>query len=126
MDLPPTLADQGLACRPMTMLDADECLRVTAAQELHDLGSVEIELADIIAEWQRPSFSVEDSTIAVFDGPLMVGYGEVSGAGRGEAAVDPSYAGRGIGTFLAELDAGCGPTPWLCLPTDACLSRITR
>lgn len=102
MHLPAHLTALGLTSRPMTKADAEECFRVTAAQERHDLGSVEIELADIIAEWQRPSFDIEASTIAVFDGTKMVGYAEISGGERGEAAVDPAYAGRGIGTFLAQ------------------------
>jgi GNAT superfamily N-acetyltransferase len=72
-----------------------------AAQELHDLGTVEIEEADVVGDWQRPSFDVPASTVGVFDGNRLVAYAEVGGHGRGDAAVHPQYRGRGIGTALA-------------------------
>ncbi|MGL5825443.1 MAG: GNAT family N-acetyltransferase [Nocardioides sp.] len=101
MTLSPALAAQGLSARALVGSDAQAVYDVMAAQERHDLGAVEIELADIVADWQRPSFDVSDSTVGVFDGPVLVGYAEVSGAGRGDAAVRPAYRGRGIGSFLA-------------------------
>ena len=72
-----------------------------AAQEIVDLGEAMIEEADIVADWQRSSFDIAASTIGVFDGGRLVGYAEVSGSGRGDAAVDPEYRGRGLGTALA-------------------------
>jgi GNAT superfamily N-acetyltransferase len=72
-----------------------------AAQELVDVGEVVIEEADIVGDWQRPSFSVSDSTIGVLDEGRLVAYAEVSGDERGDAAVHPSHRGRGIGTALA-------------------------
>ena len=41
------------------------------------------------------------STVGVFDGDRLVAYGEVGTGGRGDAAVDPAYRGRGIGTAIA-------------------------
>jgi GNAT superfamily N-acetyltransferase len=73
-----------------------------AAQETHDIGEAAIEEADIVGDWQRPSFDVSASTIGFFDGDRLVGYGEVSGPWHGDAAVHPDYRGRGIGTAIAQ------------------------
>jgi mycothiol synthase len=83
------------------MPDARAVFEVMAAQEEHDTGRVEIEEADIVGDWQRPSFDVSGSTLGVFDGERLVAYGEVGGAQRSDAAVDPAYRGRGLGTALA-------------------------
>ena len=102
MDLPPGLTKLGLTARPLTESDAEAVFAAMAKQEVHDIGSVQIELADIVADWRRPSFDIEGSTIGIFEGLDLIGYGEISGAGRGDAAVVPSARGRGIGTFLAQ------------------------
>jgi GNAT superfamily N-acetyltransferase len=92
----------GLTARPLTMSDAHAVYEVMALQEQADIGKVEIEAADIIGDWQKPSFDVEASTVGVFDGDRLVAYAEVSKSGRGDAAVDPAYRRRGIGTLLAD------------------------
>ncbi|WP_246142751.1 GNAT family N-acetyltransferase [Nocardioides rubriscoriae] len=92
----------GLSTRPLDPSDATAVFETIAAQERHDLGTVEIEEADIVGDWQRPSFDVAASTVGVFDGDLMVGYAEFSGPDRGDAAVRPEHRGRGIGTWLAR------------------------
>ena len=91
----------GLSSRPLTMADARAVFEVIAAQEQEDIGSVEIEEADIVADWQRPSFDVSASTVGVFDGDRLVAYAEVGTDGRGDAAVRPEHRGRGLGTRLA-------------------------
>jgi GNAT superfamily N-acetyltransferase len=96
MDLP-----DELVARPLVPADAAAVTAVMAAQELEDVGEVVIEEADIVGDWQRPSFSVSDSTIGVFHGDRLVGYAEVNGEDRGDAAVHPDYRGQGIGTELA-------------------------
>ena len=96
MELP-----DGLTARPLVMSDARAVFEVMAAQEVHDIGSVEIEEADIVGDWQQPSFDVSASTVGVFDGDRLVGYGEVGGDQRADAAVHPAYRGRGIGTAVA-------------------------
>jgi mycothiol synthase len=96
MDLP-----DGLTARPLAMADARAVFEVMAAQEQHDIGTVEIEEADIVGDWQRPSFDVAASTIGVFDGDRLVAYGEVGGDQRSDAAVHPAYRGRGLGTAIA-------------------------
>jgi mycothiol synthase len=99
--LPTEVSADGLTSRPLQMDDARAVFEVMAAQEQADLGKVEIEEADIVGDWQRPSFDVAASTVGVFDGETLVAYAEVAQAGRGDAAVHPSYRRRGIGTALA-------------------------
>ncbi|MFN8192810.1 MAG: GNAT family N-acetyltransferase [Nocardioidaceae bacterium] len=99
---PLTDLPDGLSARALAPGDATAVFEVMAAQQQHDLGRVEIEEADIVGDWQRPSFDVGASTVGVFDGDTMVAYAEVGLAGRGDAAVHPSYGGRGIGTALAR------------------------
>jgi len=92
----------GLTTRPLVPTDARAVFEVMAAQEQADIGEVAIEEADIVGDWQRPSFDVSASTIGFFDGGRLVGYGEVSGTWHGDAAVHPDYRGRGIGTRIAR------------------------
>jgi GNAT superfamily N-acetyltransferase len=82
--------------------DATAVFELIAAQQADDIGEVVIEAADIVSDWQRPSFDISDSTIGVFDADRLVAYAELSGADRSDAAVDPAYRGRGIGTSLAH------------------------
>lgn len=99
---PALVVPADLSTRPLAPGDEPAVTRVMAAQELADVGEVVIEEADIVADWRRPSHDVSARTLGVFDGDLLVGYAETSAHGRGDAAVDPAYRGRGIGTFLAH------------------------
>ena len=91
----------GLTSRILDTDDAQAVYEVAAAQEQSDIGKVEIELADIVGDWSRPSWDVATHTIGVFDGDRMVAYGEITGHDRGDAAVHPDYRRRGIGTSIA-------------------------
>jgi len=91
----------GLTHRPLTRADAHAVYEVMAASELAVLGEIVIEEADIVSDWSRPSFDIAASTVGVFAGPELVGYAEISGPGRADAAVHPDHLGRGIGTALA-------------------------
>jgi GNAT superfamily N-acetyltransferase len=93
---------EGLTTRPLVPTDARAVYEVMAAQEKADIGEVAIEEADIVGDWQRPSFDVSASTIGFFEGDQLVGYGEVSGPWHGDAAVHPDRRGRGIGTRIAQ------------------------
>ncbi len=91
----------GLRSGPMTMADLGAAFAVAAAEQAHDLGRVDVEEADFVSDWQRPSFDLATSTIGVWDGDQLVAYAELLGPGRGEAGVHPTYRRRGIGTALA-------------------------
>lgn len=97
LDLP-----DGYSQRALALTDAAAVTALMAAQELHDTGEVAIEEADIVADWQRPSYDVTQSSVGVFAGDTLVGYAEIAGGDRGDAAVHPDHRGRGIGTALAH------------------------
>ncbi|KRF20004.1 GCN5 family acetyltransferase [Nocardioides sp. Soil797] len=91
---------EGLTSRPLTLDDAQAVTDVMAADEVAAIGEAQIELADIVSDWQRPSFDIGASTVGVFDGDRLVGYAEHGGHDRAEASVHPDRQGRGIGTWL--------------------------
>jgi mycothiol synthase len=97
LDLPP-----GLTARPLTTADAAAVTAVIAAQELHDVGEVVIEEADIVADWQRPGYDVPEHAVGILQGDTLVAYSEHTYDDRGDAAVHPDHRGRGIGTQLAR------------------------
>ena len=92
---------EGYTSRPLTAADSRAVFEVMAAQEKHDVGSVEIEEADIVADWQRPGYVVEDHGVGVLHDGVLVAYAEHVRHDRGDAAVHPDYRGRGLGTALA-------------------------
>lgn len=91
----------GLEQRPLHHGDAGAVAALIGAQELHDIGEVAIEEADVVADWQRPSYDVPSSTVGVFDGGELVAYAELAFPDRGFVAVRPDHRGRGLGTALA-------------------------
>lgn len=99
------LALDGYVVRPLEPGDARAAWEVYAANEEQAIGTVEIEEADIVADWQRPSFDLATQSIGVFeptdDGERLVGAAEVYLGRRADAAVHPEFQGRGIGTALA-------------------------
>jgi len=98
----PMTLPTGYAERPLVLADAAAVTRVMAANELATVGEVVIELADIVSEWQRPSFDVSARTVGVVDADGdLVGYAECSGGSRADAAVHPDHWGGGLGTALA-------------------------
>ncbi len=96
----PALAE-GLTARPLTIADAQAVLEAVAAEELVDLGEVDISLEDLLSDWQRPSYDITTSTVGVFDDGRLVAYGDVAGPDHAYAAVHPDHQGRGIGTAIA-------------------------
>ena len=72
------------------------------AEELHDVGTVDVDLDDVVSEWQRPSYDVATSSLGVFDGDRLVAYADLVHADFGYTGVLPAERGRGIGTALAD------------------------
>jgi GNAT superfamily N-acetyltransferase len=95
----------GLTSRPLRLSDSGAVTAVMAASEVAVLGRALIEEAYLLGDWNRPSFDIGASTVGVFEAgpePQLVGYAEISGEARGDAAVHPDHLGRGIGTWLAQ------------------------
>jgi mycothiol synthase len=91
----------GLTTRPLTVDDARGVVEAVAAEEMADLGAVDVTLEDLLSDWQRPSYDITASTVGVFDGDRLVAYGDVAGPDHAYAAVHPDHRGRGIGTVIA-------------------------
>lgn len=101
----------GWQIRPLRLDDAAAVAAAMAASELHDTGEVSIEEADIVGDWQRPSFDVGASTIGMFaPAGELAAYAEYQGHDRYDATVRPPYRGRGLGTALAR---------WVCARASA-------
>jgi mycothiol synthase len=87
--------------RPLRADDAQAVTDLMAACELHDIGEVQIELEDIVGDWQRPSFDLAAESLGVYDeAGRLVAYGELFRARRAEVYVRPEERGRGIGSAL--------------------------
>lgn len=95
----------GLSARPLDPSASRAVFELMAAAERRDIGTVEIEEADLVADWGRPSFDLAASSVGVHEGEgpdaPLIGYAELSSATRADAAVHPEHRRRGIGTALA-------------------------
>lgn len=99
---PPTALPDGLTTRALRRGDERAVFEVIAAQELLDTGEIAIDVSDLHADWSRPSHDLAARSVAVLDGEEIVGYVELAGRDRADAAVHPDHRGRGIGTWLAQ------------------------
>ncbi len=100
--IPATDVPVPYTARPLRLDDAQSVVDVMSAYEQRVIGEVLIEVADIQADWLRPSTDLERLSTGVLDGGRMVGWGEVSLDERCHAFVHPDHWGRGIGTALAR------------------------
>ena len=97
----PSALPAGLTHRPLTLADTTAVYELMAAEQLQTIGRVDLDEADIVADWSRPSHDLATHTVGVVDGDRIVAYAEIVGANRADAAVHPDHHGRGIGTWLA-------------------------
>jgi mycothiol synthase len=91
---------EPLTSRPLTFADLAATTEIVAASEEADIGQVFVEIEDVKADWQRPSFDLETESVGILDGDRLVAVGEVFKARRAEAYVHPKHRGRGIGAAL--------------------------
>ena len=94
----------GLTARPLTLDDAAAVTELIVAEELHDVGQVDVTVDGVVSEWQLPSYDIGSSTLGVFDGDRLVAYADLVYPDFGYTGVLPTERGRGLGTALA---------PWL-------------
>ncbi len=92
----------SLTSRPLTLDDAEAVTALITAEELHDVGTVDVDLDDVVSEWQRPSYDLATSSLGVFDGDRLVAYADLVHADFGYTGVLPAERGRGIGSALAD------------------------
>ncbi|GAA2499737.1 hypothetical protein GCM10009858_42560 [Terrabacter carboxydivorans] len=104
--LPTTAAH--LTTRPLTRRDAAAVTALMASCELHDVGEVLIEEADIVGDWQRPAFDLATQSVGVLDGDRLVAYAEVFKGRWADGAVAPDHRGRGLGTALSHWTRAVG------------------
>ena len=100
MDLAIPLPDH-LSARPAQRDDLPAMLAVLAAYEERVLGEALMDLEDLEADWERPSFDPDRQSLVVVGDGALVACGAVSGA-RADAAVHPDAWGRGIGAALVD------------------------
>ena len=101
--------------RPLARADARAVFELMAEGELETIGEVAIEEADIVSDWQRPSFDLGTQTIGVFDGEKLVAYAEVYRGRYADAAVAAEHTEA---TVAGETRSLAGQP---CL-ADACLA----
>lgn len=89
-----------LVHRPLRVNDAESVYHLVRQCEQHDLGEPQIDLEDIVSDWQRPSFDIATQSTGVYDGDTLVACAEVARGRRTDAYVHPAHRGRGIGTAI--------------------------
>ena len=72
LDLPP-----GLDARAPTFEDIDDVVAVVSSSEIAADGVADITFEDLRADWERPSFDLENDAVVVFDGSQLVAYAEI-------------------------------------------------
>ena len=93
----------GLTSRPLTLDDAEAVTALITAEELNDVGAVDVSVEDVVAEWQRPSYDVAASSLGVFDQQSrLVAYADLVHPDFGYTGVLPTARGHGIGSALAD------------------------
>jgi mycothiol synthase len=87
------------AARPARPDDLAEVVALIVRCDVADLGAPDTELDDIGAAWRRPGFDPARNTVVVEADGRVVAYGDVF-EGEAFGAVDPTWRGQGIGTWL--------------------------
>jgi mycothiol synthase len=86
--------------RPPAAAEAEAVTQLIAACDIAEYGSADIELDDVLVDWARPGFKLEQDAVVAIDHGRIVGYAAVTRSGHRDACVDPEQQGRGIGSRL--------------------------
>lgn len=92
----------GLSARPGDPAALPALHQLIGAYEERVLGEVLVDLEDIQADWQRPSFDPPRDAVLVYDGEDLVAWCQLYGARRVDGCVHPDRWGRGIGSALLD------------------------
>ena len=104
--------------RPLRRSDVPALARLMAAVNEADEDVVDISETQLLESFDEPGHDHQNGSLAIFDGPALIGYGVLSARSaadpvhnmRHEGAVHPSYRGRGIGAeLLAWAEAAAVP-----------------
>jgi GNAT superfamily N-acetyltransferase len=97
-----------LSVRPATWADFDAILSLTKRYYQAYAGENQITRANLLAEWQRPSFDLAKHTWLIWDGPFLTGYAIsylIAGTNRFfyQGVVDPDWEHLGVMSQLLSL-----------------------
>jgi GNAT superfamily N-acetyltransferase len=90
---------EGLTARPATLDDVDAVTEVVAASEARYLGSPQVNVDDVHADYAAVPDLARDSLL-VFDGDRLVAEMLVENGRYATGSVHPDAEGRGIGTAI--------------------------
>jgi GNAT superfamily N-acetyltransferase len=90
----------GVSARPLAPDDLETAYDLVRRAQEHDLGEVEIDLEDVVSIFRKPSFDAERHSVGLWRGDDLVGQGVMMRPTRADAAVDPAWRGRGLGSWL--------------------------
>jgi mycothiol synthase len=101
-----TTLPTGHPLRAPTGDDAAAVAALLRARELADLGTADVTVDDVRADWEAPGVRLHEDARVVEDGDgALVGYGLVSG-GDLQVVVHPEAEGSGLGTELRQAAEG--------------------
>ena len=91
-----------LVVRPLGLEDLDAVFQLIVAAQEHDIGDVEVDREDLVADWALPTIDMNRDTVGVWRGDDIVAWGELILGERAEVDVAPGSRGRGIGTWIRQ------------------------
>lgn len=91
-----------VSIRALVRTDLPAVHELLVAYERRVLGEALIDLEDLEADWERPSYLAARDSVGIWEGDALVAFGEVYRARRAEICIHPEAWGRGIGAALAD------------------------
>jgi mycothiol synthase len=90
----------GFTTRPPTRDDAEAVTELVIACDVDEFGAPDFELDDLLTDWNRPGFSLEEDALLVLDGERIAAYAAFAKRDYVVAYVHPEYRRRGLGSEL--------------------------